>query len=74
MNFRDTWLRMKRAEREALAEKVGTTYKYLQKLSGGFAVPSMAMAQRIKDALGKRLDIDGFMKASLEAGNRRRKP
>jgi len=73
MDFRDIWLRMTRAEREALAAKAGTTYKYLQKLSGGFAVPSMAMAQRIKDALGKRLDIDGFMKAAREAG-RRRKP
>ncbi|MBI5270664.1 MAG: hypothetical protein HY856_13415 [Burkholderiales bacterium] len=71
MNFRDIWLRMKHDERVALAEKVGSTYLYLQKISGGFAVPSLALAQRLKGALGKRLALDGFLSEHELAGKRR---
>lgn len=71
MDFRDAWLRMKRTDRVELATKVGTSYLYLQKIAGGFATPSLAMAQRIGEALGKKLDMGGYLRQRELAGKRR---
>lgn len=57
--FRDLWLNTNRAERERWAKAIGTSYGYLQKLAGEFAVPSMRFAQRMKKVL-PRLDLAAF--------------
>lgn len=68
-DFREIWLRMERADRVALAEKVGSSYGYLQRLSGGFKMPSLRFAQRLKVAL-PRMTMDGFERAAEGAGKR----
>lgn len=68
-DFREIWLRMERAERDALADRVGSTYAYLQRLSGGFKMPSLRFAQRLKVAL-PRMTMDGFERAAAGAGKR----
>lgn len=69
MDFRDIWLGMGRPERDALASKLGTSYKYLQKLAGGFGLPSLTFAEAIKREL-PRVDLAGFSRARLRAGRR----
>lgn len=71
-DFRPLWLGMTRIERERLVAKVATTYGYLQKLSGGFAMPSMAFAWRLKRVL-PALNLAGFERATQEAGHRARR-
>lgn len=71
MDFRDIWLGMKKQEREALAARLGTSYGYLQKLSGGFGTPSLDFAQAIKCVLPK-VDLAGFARARQRAGKRAR--
>lgn len=68
MNFRDLWLSLPRAKREQLAHDAGTSYKYLQKLSGHFGVPSVQLIQRLK-ACYPRLTYEGFLP---EADGRKR--
>lgn len=76
MNFRDAWLGMPRPQREELASRCGTSYKYLQKLAGGFGLPSVEFAHRLHEALqevlgrGGELDMAGFIAAKREAGRR----
>jgi transcriptional regulator with XRE-family HTH domain len=75
MNFRSIWLSMKRPAREQLACAIGSSYAYLQKLAGGFGSPSMEFAKRLEDGLRKlghegSLEIDGFIAARQEAGQR----
>jgi hypothetical protein len=74
MKFRDAWLGMPRTQRERLAAACGTSYRYLQKLSGGFGVPSVEFAHRLsvamKELTGEELDIGGFVEAKMEAGRR----
>lgn len=69
MDFRDIWLGMTKPERLTLSERLGTSYKYLQKLAGGFGVPSLAFAQEMKNAMPD-LDIEGFIRAKERAGKR----
>ncbi len=67
--FRELWLAADRAHREAWAEKIGTSYGYLQKLSSRdskFAVPSIAFALRMKKAI-RGLDINPWLPKSLRA-------
>lgn len=71
MDFRDIWLGMRRSEREALAGRLGTSYKYLQKLAGGFGMPSLEFAEAIKGEL-PRVDLAGFSRARRAAGRRAR--
>jgi hypothetical protein len=60
---------MPRPQRVELAERIGTSYAYLQKLAGGFGTPSLEFAQRIKEALPK-VDMEGFLRAKQGAGKR----
>lgn len=53
----------------ALAAQIGTSYQYLQKLSGGFGMPSLTMAERLKQAL-PALDWAGYSRARAQAGRR----
>jgi hypothetical protein len=62
MDFREAWLGMDKRRRLDLVERLGTSYKYLQKLAGGFGTPSLRMAQAIKRELPKT-DLDGFARA-----------
>lgn len=73
MDFREAWLGMSRQERESLAAKLGTSYKYLQKLSGGFGMPSLDFAEAVKQELPK-VDLAGFARARQRAGQRARGP
>ena len=57
--FRDLWLNANRDERERWAREIGTTYGYLQKLGGEYAVPSMEFAIRMQRVL-PRLDVSAF--------------
>lgn len=68
-DFRSIWLRMPVPDRRQLADDLGTSYRYLQGISGGFKVPSMRFAQRMKQEL-PRLSLDGFQRAADEAGKR----
>lgn len=68
-DFREIWLRMSREDRVALATKVGSSYAYLQRLSGGFKMPSLRFAQRLKLEL-PRMSMDGFERAAADAGKR----
>lgn len=69
MDFREIWLGMRRPERMALADRLGTSYQYLQKLSGGFGMPSLAMAERLQQAL-PQVDWSGYSRAKAHAGRR----
>lgn len=69
MDFRDAWLGMTREQRDALVARLETSYGYLQKLSGGFGVPSLEFAQKLKREL-PALDMDGFIRAKEGAGKR----
>lgn len=68
-DFRRIWLSMPVAQRHDLATNVGSTYKYLQKLAGGFGTPSMAFADRLRKQLPD-LDYTGFQRARKSAGRR----
>lgn len=68
-HFRSIWLEMGRQERERLAARIGTSYNYLQRISGGFATPSLPFAVKLREEL-PGLDFTGFIKASEEAGKR----
>lgn len=77
MDFRDAWLGMPRAQRDQLAQRMGTSYKYLQKLAGGFGLPSLEFAQKMREVLPEvlgdsrvTLDMAGFVRAKQEAGAR----
>lgn len=68
-DFRPRWLAMKVSDRRALAAKLGQSYRYLQRLSGGFATPSLDLAMRLaKEMPG--LDLAGFERAKELAGQR----
>lgn len=69
MDFRDLWLGMPKQDRQSLADKLGTSYKYLQKIAGGFGLPSLELAQAIKDEL-PTVDVAGFIRAKQRAGRR----
>ncbi|CAB4159355.1 hypothetical protein UFOVP707_87 [uncultured Caudovirales phage] len=69
ITFRDWWLASTRPQREAVGLKVDRSYRYLQKLSGGFARPSYPLLQDLKRAI-PGLDDAGFEKAAQEAGQR----
>lgn len=60
MKFRDLWLSLDRVERQRLADNAGTTYKYLQKLSGYFGTPSLRLVSQLKRHYPK-LSFDGFL-------------
>lgn len=52
--FRQHWLEADRATREQWAAKIGTSYKYLQKLSaadGKFGTPSVEFALKVHKAI-----------------------
>lgn len=68
-DFRTHWLNMERPGRERLARRVKASYKYLQKLSLGFGMPSLPLSQRLAKAL-PGLDMEGFERAALSAGKR----
>ena len=69
MDFREIWLGMPTVDRRELASKVGSSYGYLQKLAGGFGMPSMEFADKLKQELPS-LDLAGFIKARKQAGRR----
>jgi hypothetical protein len=69
MNFRDIWLGMSVTDRRALASNIGTSYKYLEKLAGGFGLPSITMVERIRKHL-PQVSNQGFIDAMLQAGHR----
>jgi hypothetical protein len=46
-NFHDFYYGMEPAEREKYAARVGTTVGYLERVAGGFALPSLPMALRL---------------------------
>lgn len=69
ITFRDWWLASTRPQREALAQQVNLSYRYLQKLSGGFSMPSRNLEKALKRLI-PGLDCDGFEKAAQEAGHR----
>lgn len=71
MDFRDLWLGMPRPDREALVSKLGTSYGYLQKLAGGFGMPSLEFAQQMK-AVVPELDVECFIRAKEFAAKRKR--
>ena len=66
MKFRELWLRMGTDERQEMARAVGTTYKYLQKLSGGFGTPSLVFAARMIEHYPV-LTFEGFLDPHDEA-------
>lgn len=68
-DFRSIWLRWDRQRRQDLADKLGTSYAYLQKIAGGFGKPSLDFAQRMKAEI-PRLDLAGFGRAAQDAGRR----
>jgi len=68
-DFRDIWLRMDRDQREQLAADVMSTYKYLQKIAGGFGSPSRRLADRLKARLPRMTRV-GFDRAIEQAGKR----
>lgn len=69
IDFRDIWLGLSDEDRRGLAKAVGSSYKYLQKLSGGFGMPSMALADKLKDVL-PGMSMTGFRRAAAGAGRR----
>lgn len=69
VTFRAWWLASTRLQRQAVADGVGVTYRYLQRMSGGFARPSyelmMALARQIPG-----LDVSSFEAETQRAGKR----
>jgi transcriptional regulator with XRE-family HTH domain len=75
MDFRSIWLSMKKQARQQLAEAAGSKYGYLQKLAGGYGMPSIDFVKKLEHGLhtlgiDASLDIDGFVRARQEAGQR----
>lgn len=68
-DFRPIWLAMPMLERHKLAKRAGVSYKYLQRMSGGFAMPSMDLATKLKKHI-PTLDFEGFARAVKLAGRR----
>lgn len=68
-DFRSRWLAMPVEDRRKLATKLGHSYRYLQRLSGGFAKPSLDLAMRLGKAM-PGLDLAGFDRAAKLAGRR----
>lgn len=56
-SFHDHWFGLPMAERDAVAARAKTTCAYMEKLAGGFALPSLRMATRITRAAAHP-DID----------------
>lgn len=69
MDFRDKWLGMPTQDRHQLASRLGTSYKYLQKLAGGFGLPSLHFVSKLQEELPD-IDPSGFMRAKADAGRR----
>jgi hypothetical protein len=65
--FRTLWLNTNRAERERWAKAIGTSYGYLQKLAGEYAIPSADFALRMQKVI-PRLDVSAF---GIELGGQR---
>ena len=68
-DFRPLWLAMPVAERRSIARELGTSYRYLQRISGGFARPSLAFALQLQQHF-PTLDLTGFDRARAMAGKR----
>lgn len=68
-DFRTLWLAMPVADRRKLADRLGHSYRYLQRLSGGFANPSLELAMKLSKAM-PGLDLAGFARAAKLAGRR----
>ena len=67
--FRSLWLDASRPQRQAWADKIGTSYQYLQKLSAErskFGKPSIDFALRMRKAI-LGLDIDPWLPKPLRA-------
>lgn len=57
MTFHDYWFALTGDKREKLAAKVGSSVGYLEKVAGGFQLPSMHMATRlVRSARGLTYD------------------
>lgn len=68
-DFRNLWLNMPVPERKKLVAAVGTSYPYLQAISGGFKLPSLRFAAKLREHM-PTLNLDGFERAALDAGKR----
>lgn len=65
--FRRLWLDASRHQRETWAQRIGTSYAYLQKLSADgskFGAPSIEFALRMRKVI-RSLDIDPWLPKSL---------
>lgn len=70
-DFRQLWLNTPVPDRRAIAHKMGTSYRYLQRISGGFAKPSLDFALRLQTHF-PTIDLTGFDRAVAQAGKRAR--
>lgn len=59
--FHDYWFGMPSDKRAKLADKIGTSVGYLEKVAGGFQLPSMHMATRMVRA-ARGLSYDAIVR------------
>lgn len=70
-DFRTVWLNTPVKDRRRVADQMGTSYRYLQRISGGFAKPSLDFALRLQKHF-PTIDLAGFDRAVAMAGKRAR--
>lgn len=49
-NFHDFFFGMSTRQRAAYSERIGTSIHYLERIAGGFALPSLRMAKQLVSA------------------------
>lgn len=68
MNFHDYYFSLSSAERDKLAGRAGTSIGYLERLAGGFALPSLRFAVTLSRASKGKASVDAVVK-TYEARN-----
>ena len=60
-NFHDFYFGLPVSKRDAYCERAGTTYKYAERLAGGWRLPSLRMAKRLIEAADGKQDFHSLI-------------
>ena len=65
-DFHDFYFGMSADEREAYVKRAGTSIGYVERVAGGFALPSLRMAVRLVRAARKKIGVESIVRTYEE--------
>ncbi len=65
-DFHDFYYGMSPGEREQYVKRAGTSIGYVERVAGGFALPSLRMAVKLVRAAKKKIGVEAIVKTFEE--------